>query len=184
MRAFLLIIAMAFASAAHAAPGEEAKQVTPDGLNGLQQLVQRIQKGALGDDIADASFTFSFQGLGSDGAVRLDLIGRDGSRTGLFLLRPPKDWQGVPPRQFILFPDSNLGTARQARLVPLLDEVFPANPWATFINLDAPVNRYVPHPTGRWRVWIGFLFLLGSVLAGVRYLLMSRPSDASATSSR
>ena len=165
----------------------EAEQLTPDGLAGLQRLLDRARHGALGDDVVDAAYSFSFKGLSSEGAVRFEVRLRNGARPGFLLLDPPRFVPGAVPRYFVVFPDDDIAPSHVARLDAVLDEIFTANPWAPpppttsapagMPPPPTPPGPSAPIPVPPWRMLAASWFLAATMLLAVVLLAAMQPRE-------
>jgi hypothetical protein len=149
--------------------GRETSQMTPDGVVGVQRLVERLKQGALGpaDEITSR---FSFKGLSSTGAVRIERAVA-GEVRGFLLLQPPTGVR-AEARFFKILPDDTVQGEETLRLASLIDEVFPNDPWTP----EPDFARTGPKPTvvGPKRTLAGFAFVVATVVAGL-VMILRRP---------
>jgi hypothetical protein len=142
--------------------------LTPEGFTNLERLVERARQGDLGDDVNDAAFYFSFKGLTSEGAVRFEIVRKDGARAAVTLLRPPVPRMEATPHYFVLFPDDDVPASRVERLGVVLDDAARQIPGRT---TGAGRGRRRP---GRGRVLLGAFFVAARLppacsLSSLRY---------------
>ncbi len=141
--------------------------LTPEGFTKLEQLIERARQGDLGAGVKGASFHFSFKGLTSEGAVRVELVREDGERVGVALLRPPRPRQ-ESPRHFELFPDDTVTASEIVGLSAVLDELFVSDPWVGRTGLP---EEGLWKPFSRRRVLLGAFFVAASTAAGLLFLV-------------
>jgi hypothetical protein len=156
----------------------ESAQFTPEGVENLQRLTARIRQGDLGGTIVGSSFRPSYQGPNHEGAVRIDLVQRDGHWTGFSLLRPPTPEAATSLRYFVLYPDERLTADGIRRVTALVNEVFTTSPWSGNPDTYAP-HLHIQGPAGAavspQRMAVSVVALFASTLAGLVLLLAMRP---------
>jgi hypothetical protein len=151
----------------------EAQQLSAEGQDRLHKLLDQIQQGALAPEITGAAVKFAFQGLGANGAVRVEL--RSGDHLfGITLLQPPTRLMDGLSRKLVLFPDDDVPPAMVSRFSLLADSTFGGtNPWAP----TSPDGLFRTRPVSRAIVYAGMLFLFASTLLAIGFLLVARPKE-------
>jgi hypothetical protein len=105
-----------------------SEQFTPAGQVALAQLVASVRAGALGSDVEEATFNYMSKSFAPGGALRFQLLLKDGRREGFYFLRPLSS-QPTGGANVSVLPDDDVPGQRVDQLRRAVASVFTADPW-------------------------------------------------------